>query len=175
MKKKAWKTPSSNKSANLRTFLDDAKPVEYTPTADDLKRKLDLVTKFNVLPELNSYVDGETQYRPDAASQGEVDEAAAKAISRQFTQKALSARLKRSIYDLEEMSQRKTLGERINDYRAKCDMSMQDLADAVQITKKMVNDHINHGAVPKTAILARYVEVFTIRLNQRITVKDLTG
>jgi len=168
--------PTDKKFQNLKTFLADAKPIEYSPTADDLKRKLKLVRKYNVLPEQNAFpdefLDEETG---KVVSELKMNEAAGKAVSQQFTQKALEMRLERSIDDLEELSQPHTLGERINYYRAQCDLSMQELADAVHITKTMVNQHINHAAVPKTAVLARYTEVFTLRLNQVITIKDLTG
>jgi hypothetical protein len=163
---KKFPTPKTNKSANLLTFLDDAKPIEYSPTADDLRRKLKLVQDFNVLPEQNACPD---QFEAAATSQMEMNEAAAKAVSEQFTRERLIGRLERSIYDLEEISKGHTFADRLRYYMQAKGFDREKLASRTGFHKDTISDQLNKGVIPHDGNLAIYAEVFGVK------VKDLKG
>lgn len=71
---------------------------------------------------------------------------------------------------------RKTLGDQIDRYRLLCGWTVEDLAEQIDMSRDAVSDHINKGATPQPAKLAKYAEVFSGSGKVgRVTIKDLTG
>lgn len=69
--------------------------------------------------------------------------------------------------------QSEQVGDRIDRLRNECGLTVEQLAEAIQLDRSSVLDHTANRAMPRRSTLKRYRDYFSQALDRRLSVQDL--